>query len=170
MWTKLLLMVISFLTGKIMHPSDQTPILEVGVERIRKIILAMSLGVLSMILFTLSLTLVLADFFYLHASQNQLGLSEISWVGLGLLAASIGLAVFASNRRSWGLDGLPSRRPEQSQPQSPIVDSVQALIQDFIEERRHMRAREQAAKTSAESQTRTSYESRYDHQPPMGSA
>lgn len=138
MWTKLILMVFSYLTGKISLPNQPSPIFEIGVDKIRKVALAMMLGVMGLIVFTLSLGLILADFFHLSTSQNQLGLTEVSIVGGVLFALSILTFAMGFRKAAWGIQTKPVEPPprETHDHISPIAEAVNALIFDFIEERR----------------------------------
>ncbi|MBX2994410.1 MAG: hypothetical protein KF681_06300 [Bdellovibrionaceae bacterium] len=160
MWTKLLLMVFSYLTGKISLPNQPSPIFEIGMDKIRKVALALMVGVIGLIVFTLSLGLILADFFHLSTSQNQLGLTEVSIVGGALLAVSLLTFAFGFRKESWGIQTKPVEPPprEAHDHVSPIADAVNALILDFIEERRadreyrNAQARTQASAFASEPQ------------------
>ncbi|MFN7727566.1 MAG: hypothetical protein ACK5P7_00220 [Bdellovibrio sp.] len=149
MWTKLLVIVLSYLTGKISLPHQSSPIFEIGLYKIRKASLALTLGIMSLIVFGLSLTLILADFFYMSTAERTIGLSEVSIVGGILFALSVTTFAVGFSKKAWGMQPTqPAETPPQMHSAvNPLVDAVSALIYDFIEERRSDRQ----ARTSRQS-------------------
>ena len=137
MLKKLLLVVIEFVSSKMVNPAtDLTQILaNVSLEGIRKTMALVACVLVGVLLAWTGVITVIADLIVSSHSQQQLHLSSVSWIGFALFMISLGLVILAIKK------DMRVQTPQHAgKGSSALSDALADLIHDFIEERKLNRA------------------------------
>ncbi|MES3037539.1 MAG: hypothetical protein V4736_06490 [Bdellovibrionota bacterium] len=131
---------------------------------IKKAALVVALYALSLLVFIFGAVIVTADLIWTSKQVDGIGLSPLSWVGLGVivLAAIIAASVsFMDFKRDKVTLSAPKQKPVNNNL-SPIGEVLTVFVMDFIRERRRKRELAEAE--------RRAYSSRLNEEYPQGNS
>ena len=147
---KSLLLVIA---DMFMNKSDSYRWIAVSImSKIRIISMVLVFSFLSLIVIGSALNLIMADLQRTTELQQQLGVSSVSAVGLGIIILSLSAIYLFFRKSVWGINNAFAKEAPTSLTKqdsalelSPLMQALSMLVMDFIDERKEKRQRESSS-------------------------
>ena len=115
--------------------------------KLRTISLVLVMSILCITFISSAMDIVLLDLQQTTASEQQLAMTSVSAVGLGIIILSFTAICLFFRKSVWGLSPAQAKDNSQSKPEpqleySPIVQALSVLVLDIVDERRNKRQRD----------------------------
>lgn len=139
MLNKLLLLLVSFVSGRIMKGTLPNPV-TLTTDAIKRFALGTAVSIMTLIVFTAGLALTLVDLYDVHRQQQILALSDLAFISLPMLLLPV-LAV-----AGWAIALSVGQRRARQRAEAAAHSSVLAPIIEAVTNMIHTYANEQKVK------------------------
>ena len=133
MFGQIVTLLITYFAGRLNQAGHEDFLATLSIATLRKAFFMLGAAVIGLVLFVGGFLTILTDLILSSHGQEQLYLSNVSWVGFGLIVISGVEALVLTRQGLWQTQA--PKVIDERQP-SPLNEALAKLVMDFVEERR----------------------------------